>query len=73
MTAPFVSDDLGFGLYMSIRSVLSVERHSVHCEPGLWRVTWCGGSDLGQFVGHRMPLFGAQCVVDDFGNLVRVQ
>lgn len=50
----------GFWLY---------ERHERGCKPGMWRVA-VGGHEAGEF----WPLLGeADAVVDDFGNLRRVE
>jgi hypothetical protein len=46
-------------------------RHDSHeCKPGMWIVKLHGGSDMGEFWDM---VSEAHCVVDDFGNLRRVQ
>jgi hypothetical protein len=46
-------------------------RHdSIECKPGMWLVKLHGGSAMGEFW---TMVSKAHCVVDDFGNLVRVQ
>ena len=47
-----------------------VRHDNSSCKPGLWAVLLHGGDHMGEFY-DMCPK--AHCVVDDFGNLVRVQ
>jgi hypothetical protein len=46
-------------------------RHDRPCKPGKWLVTLCSQGDYDGFVELLFPT--ADAVVDDFGNLRRVQ
>lgn len=72
------SDNLGNGTITGGRGLLGFAkvgfwyyaRHGGECKPGKWQVKLHGGINMGEFWRLCQE---ADAVVDDFGNLVRVQ
>jgi hypothetical protein len=75
MSAAAYVDNLGVrggsGLLAFVRTGFwHYSRHDRECKPGMWRVQLHGGSEMGEFWTMCAE---TDCVVDDFGDLRRVQ
>lgn len=55
----------------SDQAALAWAKHEDGSAPGMWRVFSTAGAEVCEFVGTMLG--GVNAVVDDFGNLVRVQ